>query len=192
MVVAGFMSATRYTDLIISVLFFPLFIYFASRVFPRRSKAIDLPKEVVLTKVEMEESGQVTKLKKEGVDIDRRNFLKLIGTAGLSLFIFSMFTKKAEAAFFGSVPGPGTVSIKDSSGNKIDPAEKKPMDGYSISEIDDSVIAYYGFTNKTGNWFIMQEDTDTGAFRYIKGSSSFSTNWTNRESLTYDYFDNIF
>lgn len=197
MVVAGFLTATTYIQLAVAVLFFPLLAYFAGKVVPKRNRAINLPtpsaKAVVMKKAE---TPEITKLKKEGVDIDRRAFLKLIGTAGLSLFMFAMFTKKAEAAFFGSVPGPGTVSIKDSLGVKIDPAEKHPTDGYNITELDDSTPAYYGFVNKTGAWFIMKEDsTATPYYSYVKGSSDFTnavTGWPNRASLSYGYFDNVF
>jgi hypothetical protein len=198
-VIVGFLSATSYIQLITAALFFPLFAYFAVRVFPRRAHAIHLPKEPVVviqpagtTKSQEKMDPQTLKLKKEGVDIDRRMFLKLIGTAGISLFLFSLFTKKAEAAFFGSVPGPGTVSLKDAAGNKIDPAEKQPLDGYRINQIDDSEIAYYGFTNKDGAWFILRSDDTTGDFRYVKGSSGFSTSWGTRASLTYDYYNNVF
>ncbi len=104
----------------------------------------------------------------------------------------AMFTKKAQAAFFGSVPGPGTVAIKNSAGVQIDPAEAHPTDGYEITEIDDtSSPAYYGFLKKNGYWYIMKEDS-TGAYRYSKGTTAFTTNWTNRASLTYDYFNSIF
>jgi hypothetical protein len=37
----------------------------------------------------------------------------------------------------------------------------------------------------------MSEDSSSN-FRYTKGSSSFSTNWTGRAGLTYDYFDSVF
>jgi len=60
------------------------------------------------------------------VDIDRRQFLKLISSAGLTLFLFSIFAKRAQAAFFGSVPGSGTVALKDTTGTPIDPAIKTP------------------------------------------------------------------
>ena len=190
MVVMGFASARSPLQILTAVLFSPLLMYFAVMVVPKKKTAIKLPalKEVV---IEKEEPKEVTKLKREGVDIDRRAFLKLIGTAGLSLFLFSMFTKKAEAAFFGSVPGPGTVSIKDSTGVKIDPAEKHPTDGYKITDLDDSSPAYYGFLNKSGAWFIQKEGA-SGDYRYVKGASSYTTNWTNRASLTYDYYDNVF
>ena len=101
--------------------------------------------------------------------------------------MFSLFTKKAEAAFFGSVPGPGTISIKDTTGAKIDPAVKHPTDGYKISRLDDSSPAYYGFTNKDGAWFIMKEDAN-GSYTYAVGSTAFATNWSNRANeIMVDY-----
>ena len=190
-VIAGFVTATNLMQLIVAILFFPLLSYFAIQVYPKRNHAISLPTEAKVVVLENKASPEVEKLKKAGVDTDRRAFLKLIGTAGLSLFMFSLFTKRAEAAFFGSVPGPGTVSIKDTAGNKIDPAEKKPTDGYNITDVDDSTPAYYGFLNKSGAWFIQKEGA-SGDYRYTKGTSNYSTNWTNRASLSYDYFDNVF
>jgi hypothetical protein len=125
-------------------------------------------------------------------DLNRRLFLKLIGGAGVSAFLFSIFTDKAHASFFGSMPVPGAMTVKDSSGQAIDPAEKQPTDGYEISEIDDATSpAYYGFVHKTGAWYISQEGS-TGSYRYVKGGSDFPTAWTNRAALTYDYFDNVF
>jgi hypothetical protein len=198
-VIAGFLSARTYPQLITAVLFFPLFTYFAVRVFPRRTKAIILPAKATVLPVNSKrgekEDKEVIKLKKEGVDIDRRAFLKLIGSAGLSLFLFSLFTKRAEAAFFGSVPGPGTVSIKDSAGVKIDPAEKHPTDGYSVTEIDDAGSdTYIGFIKKGGAWYIIKEigAGSDSSYRYTKGSSDFITNWTGRTGLTYGYYDDVF
>ncbi len=96
-----------------------------------------------------------------------------------------------DGAFLGSVPGPGTVAIKDSSDAKIDPAIKSPTDSYGVTEIDDSTPAYYGFVNKEGAWYITREDS-TGSYRYYKGTNNFSANWSGRASLTYNYFDAIF
>lgn len=125
-------------------------------------------------------------------DVNRRLFLKLIGGAGISALVMSMFTDKAHAAFFGSMPVPGAMTLKDSSGNAIDPAEKQPTDGYEISEIDDATApAYYGFVHKTGAWYISRED-ENGSYRYAKGTSDFPTSWTDRATLTYDYFDTVF
>ena len=135
--------------------------------------------------------GTAIKAKRLGFDYNRRNFLKLVGTGGLTMFFFSLVTRDAEAAFFGSMPGPGTVKLKDIAGNQIDPAEKQPTDGYKIVQLDDSVPAYYGFTNKDAQWYIMREDA-SGNYRYKKGTTDFATNWTDRATHTYQYFDQEF
>lgn len=127
------------------------------------------------------------------LDPHRRQFLKLLGGTSLSLIFLSLLNpKQAGAAFFGSVPGPGTVSLKDANGLKINPAEKQPTDGYKISQIDDTAYPYYyGYINQSGAWYIMSEDA-LNNYRYTKGDSDFSTNWTGRALLTYGYFDSIF
>lgn len=194
-VLAGFVSATSVNQIIIASLFYPLFIYFAAAVFPKRKKAIVHPVKIENTKPAKNNEEKIAKLDRiEGgnLDIDRRAFLKLIGSAGGAMFIFSIFgVKKAQAAFFGSVPGPGVVALKDSSGNQIDPAEKQPTDGYNIAEVDDSTPAYYGFVNKDGAWYILKEDA-SGGYRYYNGSSNFSAGWSDRATHTYDYFDVVF
>ena len=58
---------------------------------------------------------------------------------------------------------------------------------YKISDLDDAgTPKYFGFTDKEGNWFIMQL-TQTGA-RYARGTQNYPANWTARAGLTYDYF----
>ena len=159
----------------------------------------ELEENIAVTNEEVDKEGQENtdealegKVLGNGFDLNRRMFLKLIGSAGITLFLFSIFTKKAEGAFFGSVPGTGTISIKDTTGAKIDPAIKQPTDGYTLAQVDDGVSnTYYGYLNKDGAWYILREDSSSN-YRYTKGGSSFATNWTNRASLTYDYFDAIF
>ena len=172
------------------LLFAPLVLHFLLEILPKAKKALPLPEIVKIEEIKVLE--ETPPEERPQFDFDRRAFLKLIGGAGAGLFLFTLFTGKAEAAFFGSSPGPGTMSLKDSDGNKIDPAIKQPTDGYKITDVDDAASpAYYGFVNKTGAWFIQKEDS-SGAYRYTQGASSYSTNWTARASLTYDYFDNIF
>ncbi len=67
-----------------------------------------------------------------------------------------------------------------------------PTDGYTISEIDDGIIAYYGFMGQKGAWFIMRQDANDGSFRYAKGDIDFPINWEDRTNLTYDYYANVF
>lgn len=196
MTISGLVGAKNTPQLISGVIFLPLAGYFILRVLPKKRQAINIPAIVLEPKNLKQLKKQVLKKdqspeKLPRIDVDRRQFLKLIGSAGLVLFLFSIFAKKAEAAFFGSVPGPGTVALKDTAGVQIDPAQLHPTDGYKISQLDDSSPAFYGFVRKDGAWFIMKEDS-SGNYRYTKGATTFSTNWTNRASLTYDYFDVIF
>lgn len=186
LMVTGILGATNFIELITAILFSPLAFYFIVLMIPRKAKVLSF--EPVLDII----PDQIKRIKNPDYDPERRKFLKLIGAAGGSLFLMTVFTRKAEASFFGSMPGPGSISVKNSAGALIDPSEKKPTDGYNITEIDDSgVDSYYGFVNKDGAWFI-QKELSSGAYRYIKGASDFATSWTGRVGLTYDYFNSIF
>lgn len=197
--VTSLFSAKAFNQTIFALLFIPMAAYFFRLLFrrglrPTLQSTVSLlpttyipPESATLPTVEGEE---LTNL--EVKDINRRLFLKLIGTAGITTFLFAIFTKSSHAAFFGSMPGPGTLSLKDTQGNKIDPAEKQPTDGYEISEVDDSATpAYYGFVNKDGGWYIAKEGTG-GDYRYYRDSGNFATGWSTRVSLVYDYFNNVF
>lgn len=207
MMISGFKSSTTAPEFLSSLFFIPITVFFFFEALPKRTKKKkkEAKKEIPLldiipgTEIVSEKEQELKKVEDlypiekfgKNFELDRRLFLKLIGSAGISLFLFAIFTRRAQGAFFGSMPGPGTVAIKDSTGAQIDPAIKTPTDGYRINQLDDSSPAYYGFTDKTGAWYIMKEDS-SGNYRYVKGASSFSTNWTNRASLTYDYFDAVF
>jgi len=189
-VVLAFVTATTYVQLAVAVVLYPLLVYFALRIFPRKAWQAS-PMEPVATigpasmkLPENEDTGII--------DIDKRAFLKLIGISGFSLLLYWVFIRKSGTPLFGGTSESGTVSLQDTTGRKIDPAEKQPTDGYRITEIDDSIIAYYGFTHKNDSWFIMRIDTDTGSFRYVRGNSDFAGGWNNREKLKYDYYVNVF
>lgn len=62
-------------------------------------------------------------------DERKRFFLKALGAAGLSAFIFSMFPKKAQALIFGSsMRAPDPIGLKNSSGVLINPATSEKQD----------------------------------------------------------------
>jgi len=196
MTLTGFLGASNYSQLVSASLFFPVFVYFGTLIFPERKRALVVPQRAVAPK-KVRSSKKPTVLKKIDeksdtplLDKDRRMFLKLIGTGGMSVLLLSLFgAKSAQAAFFGSVPGPGIVGVKDTSGTAIDPSKHHPTDGYRISRLDDSVPAYYGFTNKDGEWFIMKEDA-SGNYTYATGSTDFTDNWTGKGDLSYgEFFD---
>ena len=221
--IAGFLAARTQTDLILAFLIFPLFLYFGWQVWPSKKSAYNprMPESpflpitsgiypedhfIPMTFDENDEplegdtqmlEDKPIKAKKLGFDLDRRNFLKLVGSGGVTLFLFSLFTKDAEAAFFGSVPGPGTVKLKDIAGNQINPAEKYPTSGYNIAKIDDSSPAYYGFENKDEDWYIMNETVVVNVSTYgyrkrLGGEDDLTTEWVNRGGFTYSDFNDIF
>lgn len=190
----GAFSAKNFEQLFSSFIYLPLVLYFSTQLLRKKTlKNQDITSNKSKQKNEVITPTVVTNADNFQIaDNDKRLFLKLIGSAGFSLLFMALFTKKAQAAFFGSVPGPGTVAVKNIAGEKIDPAEEHPTDGYEITEIDDtSSPAYYGFLKKNGYWYIMREDS-AGAYRYAKGTTSFTANWTDRATLTYDYFNSIF
>lgn len=193
--IATFVTATTYYQLVIASLFYPPIAYFLFKSFPtgggkRRqdvSVANTAPEATTVTVEPLQEPIDVS-------DTDKRAFLKLIGSVGLSLFIFSIFTKRSENVLFGKALGleSGSMSLQDVNGKTINPAEQQPTDGYQICEIDESDATYFGYTNNRGNWYIMKQDLDTGSFRYSRGENNFPGNWDKRANLTYDYFYNVF
>lgn len=67
---------------------------------------------------------------------------------------------------------------------------------YEISDEDsgNATTQYYGYVNNRGIW-IIQKMVNLGSsvitYRYISGRSDYSTNWTNRAGLSYDYYYNL-
>lgn len=214
-VVLIFVSATTYIQLAIATALYLPVVYLAFKVFPRKNRRIIHPKESVIAEIQpsmksaekamparlaAERAGpqvepETTTPKTENLkvsDIDKRVFLKLIGGTGLTFLLFSILNKKAEKLLPGiAQPEQGLTLLKDTAGNKIDPAQTHPTDGYIISEMDGGDNTFYGFINKDGAWYIMKEET-TGSFRYSRGNSNFPDFWTKRNDLKYDYFDNVF
>ncbi len=185
-------------DEIFFVLFFlPLEIYFLLKIISSVKNVSPIKKGRKISSYEENifnfQIDDVAEIKNGEIvkEADRRKFFKLLAGAGLGVFVAMMLNpQKAGAAFFGSVPGPGTVGIKDTTGTLIDPAIKSPTDGYAIANTDTSSTPYYyGFINKDGAWYIVKEVGD-GSFLYAKGGSSY--NWSNRASESYASFSATF
>jgi hypothetical protein len=134
-------------------------------------------------------------------DIDKRVFLKLIGSAGVFLFLFSLFNRKAENLFYKSLPDKGKAyfdrkgffdSEEARANGKGTGIAGQPTDEYGISEIESGDTSFYGYTKLGGAWYIMKVDTATNSFRYVRGDKNFPDSWKKREKLKYDYFGNVF
>lgn len=76
--------------------------------------------------------------KKEIKDSKKRFFLKTIGTVGIGAFLFSLFSKKADAFIFGSLPGSGIVGVKDAANVQINPAKEE--DSFPVGSTSDGAI----------------------------------------------------
>lgn len=68
------------------------------------------------------------------------------------------------------------------------------LEGYKVADQDVGATSYYGYINKEGEWYIIKETVagSVTSYRYIRGASGYATNWTNRATLSYDYFDATF
>lgn len=193
-VVAAFVTAKTYIQLAVAIVLYPLLAFFAYKVFThsywkRPAKNLQI---AIQAKVKPVEKAANIEGKNIGIaDIDKRTFLKLIGATGVTFFLISIFGRRIEALLFNrnleTVPNSVGAPV-----GKTGTPTASPTEGYTISEIDDNEVSYFGFINKDGGWFIMKGDTETGSFRYFKGKSNFPINWNNRENINYDYFHEVF
>lgn len=65
---------------------------------------------------------------------------------------------------------------------------------YKLSDIEKGTTVYLGYLTKEGFWYVLKinKSVSPNTFRYSRGSTNYTTNWTNRASLTYDYFNTVF
>lgn len=62
---------------------------------------------------------------------------------------------------------------------------------YYFADKDESgTPQYYGATDINGAWYILKVNGNAIG-RYATGASGYTTGWTNRASLTYDYLYNV-
>lgn len=192
-IVAAFVTATNYYQLAIAIILYPLLAYLVIKIIPHGEsfKAAVSVQPTIPVQPTAGVSTSFDKDRVEIVDIDKRTFLKLIGTAGVSFFLFSILGRTFENLIFGRNQQSGLSNIGLPFNDQASDVQTS-FEGYRISEIDDNIVSYYGFINKDGNWLIMREDTENNSFRYAKGDTDFSKNWGGREKLNYVYYHNLF
>lgn len=194
-VILLFVTSKSYLQLGAAIILYPVFAYLTLKLIPRTEVYVAgtaTPTPNIATAINPiapnVQANVVLPSKVDVVDIEKRTFLKLVGTAGLSFFVFSLLGRKAEDLIFNRTNNLSNQLLP----NTTNDPKTVVTDEYKISEIDDGVVSYYGFVNKSGNWQIMREDTPGNSFRYARGETDFSKNWLNREKLQYDYYDSLF
>lgn len=67
---------------------------------------------------------------------------------------------------------------------------------YKVVDIDENAASprYYGYLRRDGYYFIMKATISSGVTNYTftKGTTAYSTAWTNRASETYAAFNAVF
>ena len=76
------------------------------------------------------------------------------------------------------------------------------MNQYKLTDVDDAgAVKYYGYVKKDGTWIIERNDTTAKTYRYAKGDElwrkteaekDYANAWTNRATLTYFLFYEVF
>lgn len=196
-----FITAKSYPQLALGSGLYAILVFFGYKMMPLLNSGFTMQpvasdihtdsESVSENKNETETTSGVDDVKKTEVtvtDIDKRAFLKIVGATGLSFFLMSLFGRKAEGLLLGNMNN--NTPTDDVVKNPAVP--QSPTDGYTITEVDDGIIAYYGFMGQKGAWFIMRQDANDGSFRYVKGDIEFPTNWEDRANLKYDYYANVF
>ena len=196
-VVGVFVTATTFIQLAVAILIYPLLVIFAYKVFSHKLLKNPSKRSVNSIKLSVKPPVASAQTKPSGsnvgiADIDKRVLLKLIGGTGLTLFLFSLFSRKAEDILFKNIQGPDRITLTGPDGEKIIPAQTYPLYGYTISEIEDNTISFFGYIHNNGSWYVLRLDTIGRSFRYAKGGRDFPGAWENRENLDYGYFNDVF
>lgn len=196
-----FVTAKSYLQLASASVFYLPLVFLLYRMFvhqdefPTKTITMKVPARLAPThkkskedmkSEEIVEEQPVTKL--EVHDIDKRAFLKLVAGAGISFLFFSLINKKTNSLFGNNSP----LTSNGSDAVNQHYQSIAAASGYKITEIDNGATTYYGFTNTTGGWMIMKEDSDTNSYRYARGDNNFPTNWDNRENIKYGYYYQVF
>jgi hypothetical protein len=96
-----------------------------------------------------------------------------------------------EVAIYGS-PDSGTTRVILNTRTDGVLRVSSTIDEYQSSDIDESADPkYYGFLRADGHWYIIQNNSAAGTFRYVSGATDYIISWTGRAGLTYGYFDSI-
>lgn len=121
----------------------------------------------------------------EGLDNNKRNFLKIAGIAGLGLAASQLLPTKAEALIMGSTPSSSVVGLKDDSNTRINPATEETLSslltGQGVTKLTTSLAA--SGTVRTpasgkkirvyASRFSLTADATSVSFRFTSGGTDY-------------------
>ncbi|HEY9824926.1 MAG TPA: hypothetical protein V6D19_05725 [Stenomitos sp.] len=96
-----------------------------------------------------------------------------------------------DAAFANNKDAPGELEqlAKLSSIRGTSSTSSGNSGSYFPSDIDEAA-GYYGFLTASGAWYIQRVTPTT--VRYAAGTEGYTTAWTGRAALIYDYYNVVF
>lgn len=130
-------------------------------------------------------------------------FPVLIIAGSISLLNYS----RAQDENLGGNVGASRVQIQNATGLIINPATESTtqtinvsiadaLNNYFILDVDDDASPnYYGYQDKSGNWYILKETTTAGDNTYTYYASTtpnYSAGWPGRTTYTYSLFESAF
>ncbi len=195
LIVAGvFITATSYIQLGLAIILYPILAFIVYKTFlVEESTSVRPVATVAATVVPAVSDTKHAGREILGIsDTDKREFLKFVGATSVALLLYTIVSKIPKGPLSKTMSGSENTVVQNIPGGDYKQNPPHQSSGYSISEIDDDIISFYGFINKGGQWYIMRVDTDAGSVRYIQGENDFSKSWAKRKELKYDYSNNIF
>ncbi len=118
-------------------------------------------------------------------DANKRNFLKILGIAGVGIAASQLLPQKAEALIMGGTPSTSTVGVKNASNVKINPATEESLQnilsGQGVNKITTSLSSSGNIhTPASGkkirvyaSRFSLTADATSVAFRFTSGGSDY-------------------
>ena len=118
-------------------------------------------------------------------DANKRNFLKILGIAGVGIAASQLLPQKAEALIMGGTPSTSTIGVKNASNVKINPATEESLQnilsGQGVNKITTSLSSSGNIhTPASGkkirvyaSRFSLTADATSVAFRFTSGGSDY-------------------
>lgn len=158
---------------------------------PKPERLVVPPASVSVTQQDIDYKKLSKELSKIVPTIPELDYQKLADTLSKEMASLVITSGSGGGRNFSHADGSTDKALLDEQRRLVfSPAQEDLTRKYQVADKDDTADPkYYGFTDYTGGWYILREDSNT--YRYVKGDDSYPTNWTNRASLTYDYYHEV-